>query len=370
MPRSKTAVRLQSPVALRYHVSIRNYPARPVTFRQTGDERTARHLAIITISHQHGTRGDALAAGLARELQFTLVTPEKVDEIIRVHYQLDYSLSGESGPIPRMHHRSKVFASLISAILTDMAVLHDLVVFECGGQFIFRAFPNALHTRIVAARDIRAHNIMQDTEVSFDQAIKEMEEHHRKTGRFLRSTFRRPSEPPERYDLVINAGRFDMSQSIRLILLAVREKKLAEFGMVSNENAERSRVRHQIRLVRSLTKLTLDSNPSLMQFAHPSEMVFARLLDFYGIRWEYEPRTFPLSLDGNNNITEAFSPDFYLPDSDLYVELTTMKQSLVTKKNRKVRRLRELYPDIKIRLLYQKDFEDLLFKYATKSTRE
>ncbi len=327
-------------------------------------------MAIIAISHQHGTRGDELAAGLARELGFTLVTPAKVEEIIRVRYRLDYSLSGESGPVPGMHHRSKVLASLISAILIDMAVLHDLVVLECGGQFIFRAFPNALHVRIVAARDIRAHNIMQDRGVSFDQALKEMEDHYRKTGRFLRSTFRRPSEPPERYDLVINAGRFDISQSIHLILHATREKKLTEYGMVSSESAERSRVRHQIRLVRSLTQLNLESNPSMMQFAHPSEMVFARLLDFYGIRWEYEPRTFPLSQDENNNITEAFSPDFYLPDSDLYVELTTMKQSLVTKKNRKVRRLRELYPDIRIRLLYQKDFEDLLFKYATKSTRE
>ena len=101
----------------------------------------------------------------------------------------------------------------------------------------------------------------------------------------------------------------------------------------------------------------------------PDVMVFARLLDFYGIQWQYEPRTFPLSYDEKGNISEAFSPDFYLPDSDLYVELTTMKQSLVTKKNRKVRRLLELYPEIKIRLLYQKDFEDLLFKYATKSTR-
>src|SRR3974377_1389818 len=86
------------------------------------------------------------------------------------------------------------------------------------------------------------------------------------------------------------------------------------------------------------------------RFAHESEEEFARLLDFYGIRWQYEPRTFPLEYDDKGNITEAFSPDFYLPDSDLFVELTTMKQSLVTKKNRKVRRLLELYPDIKIRL--------------------
>jgi len=321
-------------------------------------------LAIITISHQYGTGGEALASQLAQQLGFSLVTPSKVDEIIRDRYQLEYSLSGEIGQTPSEHRTSKIFANLISAVLTDMAVLQDLVVLECGGQFIFRAFPNALHVRVVAARDIRAHNLMQDLGVSFEEALKDMEEHYRRTERFLHSTFRRPSETPERYDLVINTGGFDIRQAVELVVLAAKEKKLADFGMVSNETTERARMRNQIRLVRSLTKLAIERNQSLMQFAHPSEMVFARLLDFYGIRWQYEPRTFPLSHDENGNITEAFSPDFFLPDSDLYVELTTMKQSLVTKKNRKVRRLLELYPEIKIRLLYQKDFEDLLFKYA------
>ena len=103
----------------------------------------------------------------------------------------------------------------------------------------------------------------------------------------------------------------------------------------------------------------------LPEFAHPSEREFARVMDFYRIRWQYEPKTFPIEWDEQHNVIKAFTPDFYLPDLDLYIELTTMKQSLVTKKNRKVKRLRELYPDVKIRLLYQKDFEDLIFKYTT-----
>ncbi len=304
---------------------------------------------------------------MAQRLGFALVTPAKVDEIIRERYQLDYSLSGEISQTPRENESSKVFANLISAILTDMAVLNDIVVLECGGQFIFRAFPNALHLRIIAPRDIRAHNIMQDTGLSFDKALAEMEEHDRRHARFLRSSFRRPSETPERYDLLLNTGALDIEQCVELILHAVRIKKLAEFGMVSSETVERAKLRNQVRLLRALTKLSLERNQSsLNQFAHPSELVFSRLLDFYGIRWQYEPRTFPLQYDDKGNITEAFSPDFYLPDSDLYVELTTMKQSLVTKKNRKVKRLRELYPDIKIHLLYQKDFEDLIFKYSAK----
>jgi hypothetical protein len=99
-------------------------------------------------------------------------------------------------------------------------------------------------------------------------------------------------------------------------------------------------------------------------FANQSEEMFANLLDFYRIAWEYEPRSFPVQYDADGRVLESFTPDFYLPEFDLYLELTTMKQSLVTKKNRKVRLLRELYPKLNIQVFYQKDFENLIFKYG------
>ena len=99
-------------------------------------------------------------------------------------------------------------------------------------------------------------------------------------------------------------------------------------------------------------------------FAHPSERVAAQILDFYRIEWEYEPRTFPIEWDRKGNVLASFSPDFYLPDFDLFIELTTMSQKLVTKKNRKVRRLKELYPEINIKVFYQRDFRSLLLKFG------
>jgi len=100
------------------------------------------------------------------------------------------------------------------------------------------------------------------------------------------------------------------------------------------------------------------------RFAHNSERQFAKLLDFYGIAWEYEPRTFVLESDREGNPVQAFSPDFYLPAYDLFIEITTLNQKLVTKKNRKVRRLRELYPEVKIKIFYQRDYQALLVKYG------
>jgi len=98
-------------------------------------------------------------------------------------------------------------------------------------------------------------------------------------------------------------------------------------------------------------------------FAHPSEEDFTKLLDFYCIEWLYEPRSFPLKWKGGK-IAEMFTPDFYLPELDLYVELTTLKQNLLTEKNRKLRQLRELYPEVNIRLLNKDDFLKLLAKYG------
>ena len=101
-----------------------------------------------------------------------------------------------------------------------------------------------------------------------------------------------------------------------------------------------------------------------MHFAHNSERQFAKLLDFYNIAWDYEPRTFALAWDRDGRPSQAFTPDFYLPAYDVYIEITTLNQKLVTKKNRKARRLRELHPDVQIRVLYQRDYLHLLVKYG------
>jgi hypothetical protein len=105
-------------------------------------------------------------------------------------------------------------------------------------------------------------------------------------------------------------------------------------------------------------------------FVHRSEAEFAKLLDFYQVKWQYEPTTFALERDSEGRITQAFTPDFYLPELDLYVELTTLSQKLVTRKNQKLRRLRELYPTVNIKLFYRRDLHSLMFKYGPDKTKE
>lgn len=105
-------------------------------------------------------------------------------------------------------------------------------------------------------------------------------------------------------------------------------------------------------------------SPAPVSFSHSAEEAFARILDYYGIEWVYEPRTFPLAWDAEGNITDAFAPDFYLVQQDLYVELTTLRPRLSTRKNWKMRRMQELYPDIHIKLFKRRDLRDLMLKFG------
>lgn len=100
-----------------------------------------------------------------------------------------------------------------------------------------------------------------------------------------------------------------------------------------------------------------------VRFAHESERLFAELLDFYEVAWEYEPVEFVLAWRDDGTPMQAFRPDFYLSEHGVFVELTTLRQDLVTSKNRKVRRLSELYPEVSVKVLYRRDIEALLAKY-------
>lgn len=99
-------------------------------------------------------------------------------------------------------------------------------------------------------------------------------------------------------------------------------------------------------------------------FVHPIEEAFARILDYYGVEWEYEPRTFPLEWDAKGNVSVAFTPDFYLPQQDLYVELTTLRPKLTQRKNRKLKRIQELYPGINIKLFKRRELRNMMLRFG------
>lgn len=107
-----------------------------------------------------------------------------------------------------------------------------------------------------------------------------------------------------------------------------------------------------------------DQPKSTPRFSHPVEAVFSKILDFYGIQWDYEPKTFPLEWDESGNVTTAFSPDFYLPEQNLYIELTVLRPKLTAIKTRKLRLMHELYPDINIKLFKRRELRNMMIRFG------
>ena len=105
------------------------------------------------------------------------------------------------------------------------------------------------------------------------------------------------------------------------------------------------------------------STRSGAKFAHPSESLFASLLTLYGFEWLYEPIEFPLAWNDVGQPTKGFRPDFFLASQRLFIELTVLEQRLVTKKNRKIRQFRTLYPEVQLLVVYQRDFAQLLERH-------
>ena len=258
----------------------------------------------------------------------------------------------------------RAFPALIESIVARLATEHHLVLSAEGSDAISASFPGRLRVYVVAPDSVRVGNLMVDRRLerpAARQLLRELEttqktERRRKLGR--------ATTPAEAFDMILNAELLDAERMAALIESAVTSLALREYGYLSAAAEAQMQFRLRLRLARHgiapPAKVTLPHN----SFAHQSEEIFANLLDFYRIAWEYEPRSFAIQWDRCGNPSEAFTPDFYLPEFDLYVELTTMKQSLVTKKNRKVRLLRQLYPHINIQVFYQKDLENLIFKYG------
>jgi len=222
-----------------------------------------------------------------------------------------------------------------------------------------------LRTRITTIDAHRAGKLMLDLRLEKTEAVARLRELDAEQKRLRKARFGRASAHPASFDFTLSLTHIDAAQAAEL-LAAAAAKGLDQQGLLSPNAADEIEFETRFELAKRGIVPAGRARVTRASFGHPSEEMFANLLDFYRIQWEYEPRSFPLQWDKDGRVTEAFTPDFYLPELDLYVEVTTMKQSLVTRKNRKVKMLHAIYPHINIQVFYQKDFQELVFKYGLK----
>ena len=310
-------------------------------------------MAVVTISREPGVQGEEIAARVAGRLGFSLVDKARLvqlsGEMDLDEARLNKADEAISEAGRAIDAETEACARLLEDLIVQLAEEQDLVIIGRGAQGLFRDRPGTLHARFVATRKFRVMQVRTHEGLSEREAGRVIKSLETKRARYLRFLYHANLTDANLYDLTLRMDRLSIEQALDLIVTAVDDMGLRQ---VPRE-----------RIVKDLVPQMPEKREG-GRFANAAESEFASFLEFYRIPFEYEPRTFALETDANGKVTEAFTPDFYLPEQHLYIELTTMKQSLVTRKNRKVRKLRRLYPEVNIRIFYQRDFYNLLAKYG------
>ena len=281
-------------------------------------------MAIITISRQNGSLGDEIADALASRLG-TVVISRK--------YALD-NFFGEINPgtLDRLNESAKFFETtlpgsnrtyadiLVEKIRTIVSSSKDkdIVILGMGGSVLLSGFPGAIHIRVTASETTRINTIARKYRITNDEATEVLNIADRKHKKFVRTVYGKDITSPEQFDLILNTDRLSVDECVDAICELARKHDIKV--KLTESNIDNGTFDHQTRAVK---------------FKNETEEEFARILSIYNIEWLYEPKTFPVEWDAEGNVTMAISPDFYLPKFNLYLELTTMDQKYVTKKNKK-----------------------------------
>jgi cytidylate kinase len=310
-------------------------------------------MALITVGGEPGCRVEEVARAIAKRLGWELVTEARFSRLLEENF-------GHASRIP-----DKAYVHVVVSVLAHLATEHHLVTSAAGAELLAARQIPALHrVHVFAPEAWRVGTLMLDRRLDRPQARSalqalEAEERARRRRRIGRASIKL-----EDAELLLNAATLDPDAMAASVAASIDAMHLAEHGLLGG--AADAQIQFRVRLELAKHGMTPPDKMMLRRaaFVHPSEQMFANLLDFYRIAWEYEPKSFPIQWGKDGKVTEAFTPDFYLPEFDLYVELTTMKQAHVTKKNRKIKLVKQIYPHVNIRVFYQKDFENLIFKYG------
>ena len=310
-------------------------------------------MAILTISRQIGSLGDEIAEALARKLNWEIINRSQLiarffakTTDTREQHQLNESAKF-------FLTQSRIGGTYLDALersLFALAQNQSAILVGFGSQIIFADNRDAMHIRIIAPEKVRISRIRRQFHISETEAIQVLDMADKKHKRFVSMVFGTDLTDVTLYNMTLNTAELSVDECVAAILA------------MQQEHEERLKIEKE-----SDHGESIDHQSDLPVFKNPAELEFARILDMYHIDWKYEPKTFPVEWDAEGNVTLAFSPDFYLTKFDTYLELTTMNQKYVTEKNKKMKKVRELYPGTNVKIIYKKDFYSLIERFKTGS---
>ena len=306
---------------------------------------------IITISRQMGSLGDEIAQALSRKLGWGVITRDKLlsDVFAKIAGPQELYMLSESPKFFLSKTREGIsFIEYLKQELFTMSKTRSAILVGFGAQHLFAGYQDVIHLRIIAPQHIRIARLRKQYNVSDADAATILATADRKHNRFVATVYKNSDLADSTlYDLIMNTAALTVGECASSIASLVYDHEIRRDLELQTENT-----------------LIRNNQTCMTFFKNPEEIEFANILDTYHIEWIYEPKTFPIEWDAEGNVKLAFSPDFYLPKFDLYLELTIMNQKYVTLKNRKVKKLRELYPGINVRIVYKKDFQELVERFS------
>ena len=306
-------------------------------------------LFVITISRQTASLGNKISRLLSRKLGVELITRDYVlenwlPEVASAH---ELNILKESSRVyNRTFKNNTTVADYIEKKLIHTANEKSITIRGLGSQVIFSDYPQALHVRIVAGTKTRINRLQKKYGLKKTQAERSLELSDRKRKRYIWRIYEKDWTDSILYHICLNTDGINSENIVQLLINYLELRKNSP-NFLNNDDSDD--------LIEELEDI---------DFAHESEFEFAKILDMHNIQWQYEPTQFPLEWDAEGRISMGFRPDFYLSEFNTYIELTTMKQKYVTEKNKKVRLLKKLYPEVNINIVYKKDYNSLIERFG------
>ena len=308
-------------------------------------------MAVITISRQMSSYGDEIAQALSSKLGWPLITREEIlsEYFNEITNPYERQMLSESAKyfLKDSGHES-TYLEYIRDRLFELADRQNIIIMGFGSQMMFADDPEALHFRIVSSDEARLKRVKKLYNVTDEEAGLILKKSDKKRKKFVQTLYDADVGDPNLYHVMFNTTVFSAEECIAGIMA------------IYNERSMHLEIRR-----RDMDTMVINNESEIPVLKTESEKEFAKILDMYHIDWKYEPKTFPIEWDDEGNITSAFSPDFYLTKFDTYIELTTMDQRYVTEKNKKVKKLKKLYPGTNVRIVYKKDFYSLVERFKT-----
>lgn len=302
-------------------------------------------MPVITVSRLSGSYGEAIAETVAQRLGYRLVTREiLLEEIFRPHVtNHDMRMLAES---PRYFFEeftpNRTYKDHMQDELIRLTQTTSMVLIGIGGCHFLSDQPGCIHIRVQGSPATRAARLAKRHRMEMDGAESYIAHWDRKYQRFISTLFKEDSNNSYLYHTVFNTDHVAPDACIDAIVAIVADYEAREQLLKITPNSQETFI--------------MDDLPDLK---HSSEIEFARMLDRYRVDWRYEPKSFPVEWDEAGNVITAFRPDFYLPKFDLYLELTTMDQKYVARKNRKARLAKEQY-GIDVKIVYRRDYKAVI----------